>query len=51
MLSVSYFFIIIVSLIYLALFGLELAIAFLQAFVFTILGCIYLSDSINLGGH
>merc|ERR1712159_223117 len=28
--------------------GLELAIAFLQAYVFTILTCIYLNDAINL---
>jgi ATP synthase subunit 6 len=31
-----------------ALTGLELAIAFLQAYVFTILTCIYLSDAIHL---
>jgi ATP synthase subunit 6 len=31
-----------------ALTGLELAIAFLQAYVFTILVCIYLNDSIHL---
>jgi ATP synthase subunit 6 len=31
-----------------ALTGLELAIAFLQAYVFTILTCIYLNDAINL---
>jgi ATP synthase subunit 6 len=32
----------------LAVIGLELGIAFLQAYVFTILVCIYLNDSINL---
>jgi F-type H+-transporting ATPase subunit a len=31
-----------------ALYGLELAIAFLQAYVFTVLSCIYLQDTINL---
>nr|AFZ64043.1 ATP synthase F0 subunit 6 [Phalansterium sp. PJK-2012] len=32
----------------LAVIGLELGIAFLQAYVFTILVCIYLNDSLNL---
>lgn len=51
-LSASYFFGIFVGLIYLALFILELAIAFLQAYVFTILGVIYLNDAIKGGeGH
>ena len=31
-----------------ALTGLEIAVAFLQAYVFTILLCIYLNDAINL---
>jgi F-type H+-transporting ATPase subunit a len=31
-----------------ALMGLELAIAFLQAYVFTVLSCIYLQDTIHL---
>ncbi len=31
-----------------ALFGLELAIAFLQAYVFTVLSCIYLQDTVHL---
>jgi F-type H+-transporting ATPase subunit a len=31
-----------------ALYGLELAIAFLQAYVFTVLSCIYLQDTIHL---
>lgn len=31
-----------------AIIGLELAIAFLQAYVFTVLFCIYLNDAINL---
>jgi F-type H+-transporting ATPase subunit a len=31
-----------------ALYGLELAIAFLQAYVFTVLSCIYLQDTIQL---
>jgi ATP synthase subunit 6 len=30
------------------LMGLELAVAFIQAYVFTILTCIYLNDGINL---
>ena len=30
------------------LFGLELGVAIIQAFVFTILTCIYLNDSIHL---
>jgi F-type H+-transporting ATPase subunit a len=31
-----------------AIIGLELSIAFLQAYVFTVLLCIYLNDSISL---
>jgi F-type H+-transporting ATPase subunit a len=31
-----------------ALTGLELLIAFLQAYVFTVLSCIYLNDALNL---
>jgi F0F1-type ATP synthase membrane subunit a len=31
-----------------AVTGLELAIAFLQAYVFTVLLCIYLNDAISL---
>jgi len=31
-----------------AIIGLELAIAFLQAYVFTVLLCIYLNDAISL---
>jgi F0F1-type ATP synthase membrane subunit a len=31
-----------------AITGLELAIAFLQAYVWTTLTCLYLSDAINL---
>jgi F0F1-type ATP synthase membrane subunit a len=30
------------------LFGLELGVALIQAYIFTILICIYLNDSINL---
>jgi F-type H+-transporting ATPase subunit a len=30
------------------LFGLELGVAFIQAFVFSILTCIYLNDAISL---
>ena len=35
-------------LILIPLFGLELGVALIQAFVFSILTCIYLNDSINL---
>jgi F-type H+-transporting ATPase subunit a len=31
-----------------ALYGLELIVAFLQAYVFTVLTCLYLNDSIHL---
>ena len=31
-----------------AIIGLELSIAFLQAYVFTVLLCIYLNDAISL---
>ena len=31
-----------------ALTGLEIVIAFLQAFVFTILTCLYLNDALHL---
>ena len=31
-----------------ALYGLELIVAFLQAYVFTILTCLYLNDAIHL---
>ncbi len=34
-----------------AINGLELAIAFIQAYIFTILTCVYLGDAINLHGH
>lgn len=34
-----------------ALTGLELLIAFLQAYVFAILSCIYLNDALNLHAH
>ena len=30
------------------LFGLELGVAIIQAYVFTVLTCIYLNDSVNL---
>jgi F-type H+-transporting ATPase subunit a len=38
-----------ISLVYLAVFVLEFAIAFLQAYVFTILMIIYLNDSLHPG--
>jgi F0F1-type ATP synthase membrane subunit a len=31
-----------------AIVGLEFAIAFLQAYVFTVLSCVYINDAINL---
>jgi len=35
-----------------ALTGLELVVAFLQAFVFAALACVYLNEVVNLGhGH
>jgi F-type H+-transporting ATPase subunit a len=35
-----------------AMTALEFLVAFLQAFVFTVLTCIYLNDVVNLGdGH
>jgi ATP synthase subunit 6 len=42
------FFHIIPLLVIVILFGLELGVALIQAYVFTILTCIYLNDSINL---
>jgi F-type H+-transporting ATPase subunit a len=34
-----------------ALYGLELIIAFIQAYIFTVLSCVYLGDAITLHGH
>ena len=34
-----------------AMNGLEVLIAFIQAYIFTILTCVYLGDAINLHGH
>jgi F-type H+-transporting ATPase subunit a len=34
-----------------AISALEVAIAFIQAYIFTILTCVYLGDAINLHGH
>jgi F-type H+-transporting ATPase subunit a len=34
-----------------AINGLEVGIAFIQAYIFTILTCVYLGDAINLHGH
>jgi F-type H+-transporting ATPase subunit a len=33
------------------LFGLELLVAFLQAYVFAMLTCMYLNDALHPGGH
>jgi len=46
--NVISFFHIIPLLVIVILFGLELGVALIQAYVFTILTCIYLNDSINL---
>lgn len=34
-----------------ALYGLELGIAFIQAYIFTVLTCVYLGDAMHLHGH
>ena len=34
-----------------AMNGMEVGIAFIQAYIFTILTCVYLGDAINLHGH
>ncbi|MGH7258739.1 MAG: F0F1 ATP synthase subunit A [Nitrospiraceae bacterium] len=34
-----------------AMYGLELGIAFIQAYIFTVLSCVYLGDAITLHGH
>lgn len=34
-----------------AINGLEIAIAFIQAYIFTILTCVYMGDALNLHGH
>ncbi len=34
-----------------AIYALELGIAFIQAYIFTILSCVYLGDAINPHGH
>ena len=34
-----------------ALTALEFLVAFLQAFVFAVLTCVYLNDVVNLGDH
>jgi F-type H+-transporting ATPase subunit a len=34
-----------------AMNGLELGIAFIQAYIFTVLSCVYLGDAIHLHGH
>jgi ATP synthase subunit 6 len=51
MLSIGGFFLIIQLfplIVIIAITGLELAIAFLQAYVWTTLSCLYLSDALNL---
>lgn len=34
-----------------AIYGLEVFIAFIQAYIFTVLTCVYLGDALNLHGH
>jgi F0F1-type ATP synthase membrane subunit a len=34
-----------------ALTGLEFLVAFLQAYVFAVLTCMYLNDAVHPGGH
>jgi F-type H+-transporting ATPase subunit a len=34
-----------------AMYGLELGIAFIQAYIFTVLSCVYLGDAVTLHGH
>ena len=34
-----------------AIYGLEVFIAFIQAYIFTILTCVYLGDALHLHGH
>jgi F-type H+-transporting ATPase subunit a len=34
-----------------AMNGLELGIAFIQAYIFTVLSCVYLGDAVTLHGH
>ncbi|MEK7661784.1 MAG: F0F1 ATP synthase subunit A, partial [Pseudomonadota bacterium] len=34
-----------------ALYGLETLVAFLQAFVFSLLTCLYLNDALHAGDH
>ncbi|MDE3225080.1 MAG: F0F1 ATP synthase subunit A, partial [Nitrospirota bacterium] len=34
-----------------AMNGLEVGIAFIQAYIFTVLSCVYLGDAVTLHGH
>jgi F-type H+-transporting ATPase subunit a len=34
-----------------AMYGLEVGIAFIQAYIFTVLTCVYLGDAVHLHGH
>jgi F-type H+-transporting ATPase subunit a len=34
-----------------AIYGLEVGIAFIQAYIFTILTCVYIGDAYHLHGH
>jgi len=49
--SMKFWFYFLVYIIFFFIFMLELGIAFLQAYVFSILICIYLNDSLSLGNH
>lgn len=49
--AVKFFFFFILVIVISAVLVLEIGVAFLQAYVFTILVCIYLSDSLKTPGH
>jgi F-type H+-transporting ATPase subunit a len=34
-----------------AMYALEVGIAFIQAYIFTVLTCVYLGDAVHLHGH
>jgi len=50
-LNINFFGFLIASIIILLIFGLELVIAFMQAYVFTVLTSVYLKDSTVLTHH
>lgn len=50
-LTANFFGFVIASIIILLIFGLELVIAFMQAYVFTVLVSVYLKDSTTIAHH